>query len=67
VHDTFPQYRDFEWQEGYGAFSLGISGVDETLKYIANQPDHHRKLTFRDEVIQFLKKHGMEYDDEMLE
>jgi putative transposase len=55
VHDTFPQHRDFEWQEGYGAFSLGISGVDETLKYIANQAEHHRKLTFHEEVIQFLR------------
>ena len=66
MHDTFPDESAFNWQEGYGAFSIGISGVDDTLAYIRNQAAHHRKLTFRDEVAVFLQKHGMEYDERML-
>ena len=67
IHDNFKEHRDFEWQEGYGAFSIGISGIKATTKYIQNQSDHHRKLTFRDELEVFLKKHGMEYIDRDLE
>jgi REP element-mobilizing transposase RayT len=67
IHDTFREHRDFEWQEGYGAFSIGISGVDDTVNYIQNQPKHHRKLTFKAEVETFLKKHGMEYVERDLE
>ncbi len=61
VHDTFKEHWEFEWQEGYGAFSIGVSGVEETLKYIGGQREHHRTLTFREELEVFLKKHGMEY------
>lgn len=67
IHDTFKEHRDFAWQEGYGAFSIGISGVDDTTKYIQNQPIHHQKLTFKEEVETFLKKHGMEYVEQDLE
>ena len=52
----------FAWQEGYGAFSIGISQVSATIKYIENQKEHHRKQTFEDEYIGFLKKHGLGYD-----
>ncbi len=52
----------FEWQEGYGAFSVGSSQVDATLKYIAGQKEHHRKHDFQAEFIAFLKKHEIEYD-----
>jgi putative transposase len=67
IGDTFPEHRHFEWQEGYGAFSIGISGVDETIKYIANQSEHHRKMTFQEEVATFLQKHGMQYVERDLE
>ena len=60
IHDSFKEHADFEWQEGYGAFSIGISGVEETTKYIQSQEEHHRKMTFKEEVEAFLKKHGME-------
>ncbi len=63
IHDTFPQYRDFSWQEGYGAFSIGISDVPRTKLYIANQEEHHRTRTFKEEFFAFLKKHGIEYDE----
>lgn len=67
IHETFPAQREFSWQEGYGAFSIGISGVDDTIKYIRSQPEHHRTRTFKDELVAFLKKHGLKYDDAMLE
>ncbi len=61
IHDTFKEHGNFEWQEGYGAFSIGVSGVEDTIKYIEGQREHHRILTFREELEIFLKKHGMEY------
>ena len=61
IHDTFKEHWDFEWQEGYGAFSIGVSGIDDTTKYIQNQAEHYRKVTFKEELETFLKKHGMEY------
>jgi REP element-mobilizing transposase RayT len=67
IHDTFKEHWDFEWQEGYGAFSIGISGVPETMAYIQNQSAHHKKLTFKEELEHFLKRHGMEYVDRDLE
>ncbi len=67
IHDTFPEQRTFEWQDGYGAFSIGISGVGDTTKYIEGQAEHHRKMTFREELETFLRKHGMEYVDRDLE
>ncbi len=67
VHDTFQTQSDFDWQEGYGAFSIGVSGVQDTMKYIQSQPDHHRKLSFKEELEVFLKKHGMEYVERDLE
>jgi REP element-mobilizing transposase RayT len=62
VHDTFPEYKNFEWQAGYGAFSIGISQVPDTKRYIANQREHHRSKTFQQEFIAILEKHGIEYD-----
>jgi putative transposase len=52
----------FEWQEGYGAFSIGLGQVDTTLAYIARQTEHHRRHDFRAEYLAFLKKHEVEYD-----
>lgn len=67
IHESFPEHRAFEWQEGYGAFSIGVSGVEATVDYIRRQEEHHRKRTFRDELADFLKKHGMTYEDKMLD
>lgn len=53
----------FEWQEGYGAFSYGKSQVDKVVNYIRNQEEHHRKKTFREEYIEFLKLFEVEYDE----
>ena len=50
----------FAWQEGYGAFSIGISGLDETVIYIRAQEEHLRTRTYREEVEFFLRRHGRE-------
>ncbi len=62
VHDTFAERNKFGWQEGYGAFSVSASQVDKTIAYINNQREHHRRRTFREEFLDLLKKHGIEYD-----
>jgi REP element-mobilizing transposase RayT len=49
----------FAWQTGYGAFSVSESNVTDVEKYIKNQKEHHRKLTFMEEYDQFMKKHGL--------
>jgi putative transposase len=63
VHKIFPEYKDFEWQEEYGAFSVSISHINDTIAYINNQKEHHRKMTFQEEYLAMLKKHGIEYDE----
>ena len=62
IHDNFPQQQKFAWQEGYGAFSVSVSQIDKTIAYIKNQKEHHRRRTFREEFLDLLKKHGIEYD-----
>lgn len=63
VHDTLPNHNNFKWQEGYGAFSVSISHVEDTIAYINTQKEHHRKKTFQEEYVSFLKKHGINYDE----
>lgn len=63
VHDTFVEHRRFEWQEGYGAFSIGISEVERTVKYINDQAEHHRKKDLKTEFISFVDRHFVEYDE----
>ena len=67
IHETFPLLRSFEWQEGYGAFSIGVSGIEETCAYIRNQEEHHRTRTYREEVIMFLQRHRLPFDETMIE
>ena len=52
----------FSWQEGYGAFSVSSSNLDQVKRYIQNQEAHHRKTSFEDEFRALLRKHGVEYD-----
>ena len=66
MHDVFPDLDKFSWQRGYGAFTVSQSNVDEVRGYIANQKEHHKKITFRDEFIQFLKANQIEYDERYL-
>lgn len=62
IHDSFPRYRKFEWQEGYGTFSVSASQAKRTIAYIENQKDHHRKRTFQEEFLKLLDKHCVGYD-----
>ena len=55
-------WMEFSWQEGYGAFSVSKSNINAVVKYIANQETHHRRITFENEFIALLDKHGIEYD-----
>jgi REP element-mobilizing transposase RayT len=67
IHETFPEHRAFEWQEGYGAFSIGVSGIETTVDYIRRQAEHHRQRSFKEELVEFLKKHNQSYDETMLD
>jgi putative transposase len=66
VHDSFTKYKKFEWQEGYGAFSVSASQVKRTIAYIENQKEHHRKRTFQEEFRALLDKHGIQCDSRYL-
>ena len=56
----------FEWQKGFGAFSLGHSQLDSLFAYLHNQEEHHRKKTFTEEYVAFLKSYEIEYETEYL-
>jgi putative transposase len=56
-------FDDFEWQGGYADFSVSQSNLEQVKRYIANQEQHHRKLSFQDEVRALLTKHQMDWDE----
>ena len=62
IHESYLQLRNFAWQEGYGAFSVSKSEEARVDRYIRNQEHHHRKRSFKEELIELLEKHGIEYD-----
>jgi REP-associated tyrosine transposase len=62
IHKTFPDLQGFSWQEGYGAFIVGKSNLQQVIKYIENQEGHHRFVTFEEEFIGFLEANGIRYD-----
>jgi putative transposase len=66
MHDIFPSLRDFSWQRGYGAFTVSQSNVNEVQNYISRQEEHHKRFSFKEEFIQFLKANQIEYDDRYL-
>ena len=57
------KFRNFQWQDGYGAFTVGESGVPALKQYIARQKEKHQKKSFESELVEFLKKYGVEYDE----
>ena len=57
------RFRNFHWQSGYGAFSIGQSQVPTVKRYLRRQKEHHRRVTFQDEYRQFLKAYEVEYDE----
>jgi hypothetical protein len=56
----------FQWQDGYGAFSISQSDIESIKKYIQSQKEHHRRKTFQEEYLELLKQSGVEYDDRYL-
>jgi len=52
----------FQWQRGYGAFSVSSSMVDSVIRYIAHQREHHQQRSFQDEYLEFLNRHGIKFD-----
>ena len=66
MHDVFPSLENFSWQRGYGAFTVSQSNVEAVRQYIARQKEHHQKISFRDEFIQFLRENGIEYDERFI-
>jgi REP element-mobilizing transposase RayT len=66
IKHNFSVGKDFEWQEGYGAFSVSASNKDVLLQYIKNQEQHHKGYDFREEFLLLLQKHGVQYDEKYL-
>ena len=65
IHESFPALRRFAWQEGYGAFSVNTSQINVTIRYIEWQQEHHRKRSFDEEFIAFLKKNSVSLRSEI--
>jgi putative transposase len=63
IHEEFSKLRAFEWQDGYGGFTVSKSQIPDVIAYIKNQREHHRKKTFQEEYLELLKKHDVDYDE----
>ena len=63
IHQTFNDMAFFAWQDGYGAFTVGLSQVADTVRYIEGQREHHRQRTFQEEYVAFLRKHCIDFDE----
>lgn len=66
VHRTLRNLCKFAWQDGYGAFTVGKSQLAELICYIQNQREHHRKKSFQEEYLEFLRKNDIPYDERYL-
>ncbi len=66
VKQHFPTSKNFEWQEGYGAFSVSPSNKEAVFAYIKNQEAHHRKYDFKEEFLLLLKNHGIQFEEKYL-
>ena len=58
--------RDFQWQTGYGAFTVSCSQVETLRQYVRNQAEHHRRRSFEEEFRAILQRHGIEFDEKYL-
>lgn len=66
VHQTFPEKKEFAWQEGYGVFTVSKSNEASVIEYIHNQQDHHHKKSFQEEFLEFLKINAIDYDEKYI-
>lgn len=64
IKTVSPDYREFSWQGGYAAFSVSQSVLEKSLDYVRHQKEHHKKVSFRDEYIQFLKLYNIEFNEQ---
>ena len=62
VHEQLPRQSNFAWQSGYAAFTVSASRLEQVRKYITLQQEHHRFVSFQDEFLTLLNKHGIQYD-----
>ncbi len=63
-HHLFPNFSG--WQEGYGAFTYSIKDKDKLINYIKTQEEHHKKRTFKEELIELIQEHYIDFDDKYL-
>jgi REP element-mobilizing transposase RayT len=63
IKERDARQRAFQWQTGYGAFSVSQSKVSEVVEYVENQDEHHRRFDFKTEFRRLLERHGIEYDE----
>ena len=66
VHREFPKMKKFWWQSGYAAFSVSSSGTETVKRYIESQREHHKRVTFQDELRTLLRLHNVEFDEKYL-
>ena len=66
IHKKFPSLSFFQWQSGYGVFSVSHSQKENVSRYILTQEEHHRNMSFQDEFRSLLKKHGISYDEKFI-
>jgi len=66
INDQKFVHSKFSWQEGFGSFSYSHSQIEQVYQYILNQEEHHRKKTFKEEYLDFLKKFEVDYDEKYL-
>jgi len=66
IHETIPGQLGFSWQTGYGAFAVSFSNLDVVRSYIERQEEHHRTMTYQDELRELLRRHQIEFDERYL-
>ena len=64
LSQTFPDFRSFRWQGGYSSFTVSKSNWEGVADYIDRQEEHHRKMTFEEELKKLLRRHELEFDPE---
>jgi putative transposase len=60
------EYSNYYWQDGYGIFSVNPTQIEVVIEYIKNQEINHKKLTYKEELLAFLKKYKVDYDERYL-
>lgn len=66
INSSLPNVKEFSWQEGYGSFSVSSSQKEAVTSYILDQEKHHKTRTFKDEFVEFLNLHEIEFDEKYL-